>query len=263
MRWLWGFFGLALAAGGTAALVGMAARPSRPVMVTTTDMEGNTITEERPLRRWELTLALVGFGSMAGIGALLLLGAVPVTDRRVPDERLLATSFTLVLAAMLAAGAVVSWVTAWRSRGGERPSYDVAVDPDDSVDDVATNLLTRVMLSHPASAVVLGTLLATVAAFTITQVGAVWRGDDARLAEVLQWLQPFSALGELAGLGEVSVAFILLGLGVVLALATGNGLSAVFTVALVMLFWLVALVAWPFGLLDDWLGLGRSLLSLV
>jgi hypothetical protein len=87
----------------------------------------------------------------------------------------------------------VAWVTAWRSRGGKRPSYDVAVDPEDGVDDVATNLMTRLMLSHPASAVVLGALLATVAAFTITQVGAVW----------------------------------------------------------------------PFGLLDDWLGLGRSLLSLV
>jgi hypothetical protein len=239
MNWLWGFFGLVLAAGGTAALVGMAARPSQPVTVTTTDMEGNTTTEERVLRWWELTLVLVGFASMAGFGALLLLGAVPATDRRFPDERLLATSVTLVLAAMLAAGAVVAWVTAWHSRGGKRPSYDVGVDPEDSVDDVATNLMTRLMLSHPASAIVLGTLLATVAVFTITQVGAVWRGDEARLAEVLQWLQPFSALGELAGLGEVSVAFILLGLGVVLALATGNGLSAVFTVALILLFWLV------------------------
>jgi hypothetical protein len=263
MRWLSGFLGLVLAAGGTAAVVSMAATPSRPVMVTTTDLEGNTTTEERLLRWWELALVLVGFGSMAGFGALLLLGAVPVTDRRVPDERLLATSFTLLIAAMLAAGAVVAWVSAWRSRGRKRPSYDVAVDPEDSADDVVTSLLTRLMLSHPASAVVLGTLLAAAAAFTVTQVGAVWRGDDARLAEVLQWLQPFSALGELVGLGEVSVAFILLGLGVVLALATGNGLSAVFTVALILLFWLVALLAWPFGLLDDWLGLGRSLLSLV
>ncbi|MGF9755745.1 hypothetical protein AAII07_11095 [Microvirga sp. 0TCS3.31] len=35
------------------------------------------------------------------------------------------------------------------------------------------------------------------------------------------------------------------------------------TTALILLFWLVALLAWPFGLLDDWLGLGRRLLSLV
>lgn len=263
MRWFWGFVGLLFTAGGIAALVSFASRFGGPVTVTTTDAEGNTTTDERPLRWWELTLVLVGFALMAGFGALLLLGAIPWTDRRVPDERLLATSFSFVFAAMFAAGAVVSWVVAWRSRGGKRQSYDLAVDPEDNADDVATNLLARLLLSHPVSALVLGALLATLAVFTLTQVGPVWRGDDARLAGVVQWLQPFSALGELVGLGEVPVAFILLGLWVLIALATGNELGAAFTVALFVLYWLLALLAWPFGLLDDWLGLGRSLLSLV
>jgi hypothetical protein len=232
--------------------------------VTVTDPWGNVTADHRPLRPLERIAVVVISLSTGAFGVLLLAGAVPWSAERVPTERLLPALVAVLVAAGFAAGAVTAWVYGWRARGGPpRAGTGARLDPEDGPEDALLGLVGQGLLSHPAGAALLGAGCAAAAAVAASQVIPVWQGDDGRMAALMHWLQPVSALGGLLGVGEVVMALILLGVWCVLALLTGHELSAVLTVLLVCGYGVVALVAWPFGLLDEWLSVGRSLLSML
>jgi hypothetical protein len=269
VRWWSAIFGILLLIWAVAFAAGL----RQPMEVTRTDARGNETVEYRRLRPRE-QIAVAGGIIVAGVlGALLLAGAVPWTDERVPEERLLAVLGVGLVMVMFASVAAVAWVQAWRShtvrrpRGGSGTTADpddgLGADPEDGPDDALVGLLVRLLLSHPVGATFLGAVAAALAVFSATQFAAAWRGDGARLEAVLQWLQPLEALGALLGLSEVSVALILLGIWLIIALFTRNALGAVVTLMLMGGYALVALVVWPLGWLDEWLGFGRGVLSLL
>jgi hypothetical protein len=234
---------------------------SKPMTVT--DASGaQTVRPLRTRERFGLGCAVL---TAAALGALLVGGAIPWVDEQVPDERLLPFFGVGAVTAGFLAGVAVASVVAWRGGSRGRPAVDdgsVEVD-DDGVDDAVAELAARVLLTHRIGALALAVLCAGAAVFSGARLGAAWRGDDVDLEPVLRWLQPVSAIGGLVGLGEVALGLILLGAWIVLAVAKDNAAGAAVTVLGSVVYAFVALVTWPLGWHDEWLGFGRSALSLL
>jgi hypothetical protein len=258
MHWWPAFFGTFLLVWA----IGFAFMLRSPMSITTTDLRGNQKTEYRRLRPGGQLLLAGGILLATAFGCCLLAGAIPWIDERVPDERLLPLLAVGLTTAALGGSAIGAWVWAWRSRG--HPIVPaVEAESEDGPDELFVGAVARLLMSHPVGATLLGAVWMGLAVFSATQLPAAWRGNEDRLDGVLKWLQPLHALGSLLGLSTVTVALILLGIWLVVALFTGNELGAVLTVLLLAGYGVVALIAWPFGLGDEWLGLGRSVLSLL
>jgi hypothetical protein len=165
---------------------------------------------------------------------------------------------------MFAGCAGVGWTIAWRtSKFGGDHEIHLEPEPAEGPDDVVVGWAMRRLLSSPVGATVLGAGCAVAAVFSAVQLLAAWHGDTARLDLVLRWLQPVQTLGDLIGLGEVTLALLLLAIWLFVAVARENEGGAALTVMMMLAYGAVALIAWPLGFLDSWLGFGRSVLSLL
>lgn len=230
---------------------------------TVTDASG--VATMRPLRRRERFGLGCAILTAAALGLLLVGGSIPSLDERLPDERLLSFFGACAVTAGFLAGVAVAGVVAWRGGNAGHPRFDDGsgeVD-DVGVDDAVAELAGRVLLSHRVSALALAGLCVGAAVFSGRQLGAAWRGDDVDLEPVLRWMQPVSAVGGFIGLGEVALGLILLGAWIVLAVAKDNAAGAAGTLLLGVMYAFVALVTWPLGWHHEWLGFGRSVLSLL
>jgi hypothetical protein len=255
VRWWSAIFGIFLLAWA----VGFAFGLRKPWEISTTDAAGNETTEYRRLRPREQLLLAAGILVAGVFGGLLLAGAIPWIDERVPEERLLLFLGVCLATVAFAAGAAVVWIQVWRSRkmgDDDRGRPGAELYPEAGPEEAVVGTVVALLLSHPVGAMLLGAVCAAGAVFSATQLVAAWRGDGDQLDAAMQWLQPVSALGDLLGLSEVTVALILLGIWLVIAVARENA-GAALTVFLTGVYAFVAL-AWPLGLLDEWLGLGRD-----
>jgi hypothetical protein len=264
VRWLSAFCGIV----ALALAVGFAFALFESGEISTTDADGNQTTENRPIRPHE-KLQMAGVSLFAAaLGGLLLSGAW--TDERVPDKRWLAVLGVCLATVMFTASAAVTWIHAWRSRkmgDDHRGGPGTPPDPEDSPDDVVDGPVASLLLS-PLATTLVGAVFAALAVYSASQLPAAWRGDwvnngDDWVAALLQWLHPVHALGDLLGIPEVIVALILLGIWIITTAAAGYEAIAVLNLQVIGVYAVVALIVWPFGLLDGWLGFGRGILSLL